>query len=356
MLKTPPALNGYTVSPREAKSARDCGKLLSMRLETSAACNLRCIYCNGETGRILSGELTLSEMKDAILQVKDLGGRSVVVIGGGEPTVYPLFKKLICFINVRKMVPVVITNGLRLTGDLCRFLYEENASVLFKLDALDEKIQDRLSGCKGTHKRIMRGIEHLFKAGFNKSETGKLRCGASFVVTALNYGEVEKVWRFCRENNLYPNLEELIPRSRAYMQTDRLWVNKEKLFALKKKLLALDRRKYGYDWLVHFPLPAHGCLQMFYSVYIACQGYVRPCADVDVRFFNVREMKIADVLKTPFFQLVRNIEKNLDGKCGKCRYGDMCHGCRGMAFTVGMNEGLNPFQAICREDPVCCRS
>lgn len=354
-MKKTPVLIGYNFSPKEANEARDHGRLLSMRLETSAACNLRCIYCNGDTGRKLPGEISLHLMKNVIRQGKSRGARSVVVIGGGEPTVYPYFRALIRYVNKKKMIPVVITNGLRLTADLCSFLYDENASVLFKLDSLDENVQDCLAAKKGAFREIMKGVENLFAKGFNKGKNGMLRCGASFVVTAINLVGIPEVWRFCRENNLYPNMEELIPRGRGHLSEKKIQVDKRELYRLKKKLLEIDRKKYGYEWNVYTPLPGHGCLQFFYSVYVTCQGYVRPCADVDIKYFNIRNTTLNEILRSPFYRVTRNIEKNLHGKCGTCNITDICHGCRGRAFSIGIHEGLDSYQAVCREDPACCR-
>jgi radical SAM protein with 4Fe4S-binding SPASM domain len=351
----PPALKGYNFLPEEARRARERDALLSMRLETSAVCNLQCIYCNGLNGKKPNREITFPIMKRIISEVKSLGGKSVVVIGGGEPTVYRYFKPLVEYINNQSMIPVIITNGLKLTPKISRFLYQQNASVLFKLDSLESNIQDILAGSKGAFNLIMKGLNNLFSAGFNRVTGKGLRCGASFVVTRENYKDIPRVWRFCRENRIYPNLEEFIPRNRGLHQIDRLWVKKEDLHRLKEELLSIDQKEYGYNWLVNTPLPGHGCLQHLYSVYISSEGYIRPCADVDVKVANVKQFTISEAIKTPFFRYMRNIEKYLTGKCFNCEHNNICIGCRGLAFSVGVNEGLGVFQAVSREDPVCCK-
>jgi len=351
--KTPPVLLGYNYSPEDAQRAGAKDRLLALRIETSNACNLRCIYCNGASGRKMHGEISFAAIKKAVAEAKDLGAESIIVIGGGEPTVYPHFISLIRYIHCKGLVPVVITNGLKLSLQMTRFLYDENASVLFKLDSLDAKTQDYLAGKKGAYKTIMQGMEKLFKVGFNKASNGKLRCGASFVVTKVNYDEIASIWRFCRKHCIYPNLEEFIPRGRGLQYSHELNVAPIRIKQLKEKLLELDQREYGYSWLVYAPLPGHGCLQHLYSIYLACDGYVRPCADVDIKFFNVREMGISKIVQTPFFKYLRTIDRHIQGKCQGCEYGKVCVGCRGKAFNVGIQEGLDMYNAISREDPVC---
>lgn len=351
--RTPPTLVGYNYTQPEIQRARQTTELLALRVETSMACNLACIYCNGNSGTAGPDEISFPVLTRVIGEARELGARSVVVIGGGEPTIYPHFGDLVGCIVKLGMVPVIISNGLNLGRDLVHFLFEHNASVLIKLDSFDEDIQDMLAGAPGAGIQIKRGLENLIAEYRDSARGSCLRAGISFVVTKLNYESIEEIWKFCRENNLYPNAEDFIPRGRGQRNAGLLHVSPEKGSQLKQRLLAFDRRNYGYDWLVHSPLACHGCLQTFYGAYLSCDGFVRPCADIDVREFNVREMTLAEIIKTPFFEYVRHIDEHLDGKCAACEYNNVCVGCRGNAFCVGRAEGLDMYQAVSREDPTC---
>ena len=57
-LSRPPILSGYNISPERAREAREHGRLLSMRTETSLVCNLKCRYCNGASGTPPPGEIS----------------------------------------------------------------------------------------------------------------------------------------------------------------------------------------------------------------------------------------------------------------------------------------------------------
>ena len=348
----PPKLIGYNYSPDEAREARDSGRLLAMRTETSLLCNLRCRYCNGVSGMVPSDEISSSTIKDVISQVRDLGAKSVVVIGGGEPTIYPDFKGIISYINNLQMIPVVITNTTTMTKYLAQFLFDNNASVITKMDSLDEKTQNWLAGSKNAYSKISKGIENLMSI-YKSKDKRNLRLGASFVTTKLNADEIPDIWRFCRNNDIYPNQEALVPRGRALDDMGNLSISAKKLHEIKLKLLQIDKNEYGYGWLVHMPLTGQGCFQHLYSIYLTSKGYVRPCADVDIKRFNVKDMKIAEILDTSFFKLVRNIEKKLSGKCGGCENLERCIGCRGIAYSQGINEGLSEEEALKREDPTC---
>ena len=277
------------------------------------------------------------------------------MIGGGEPTIYPYFRELIQYINSNEMTPVVITNTVTMTLDLAKFLYDENASVMGKLDSLTEEKQDFLANKSGTYKRIQKGLENLLHVGFATGDSQLLRLGVSFVTTLLTLDETPDIWRFCRDNNLYPNQEVLVPRGRAVVEFPHLNATMPQLHEVKRKLLEIDQEEYRYTWLVHAPLTGHGCLQHMYSIYLSSQGYVRPCADVDIKLFNVKNMPVKDILQTSFFQMAKYIDKHVQGKCGSCEYLSDCVGCRGLAFLTGINEGLGIHEAFTREDPLCAK-
>jgi len=247
----------------EAKAEGDykgCPLISSMRTETSLVCNLQCKYCNGISGTAPQGEISLGTIEDIIAQVKELGGESIVVIGGGEPTIYPGFRRLISYINRMDMIPVIITNTVTMSKDLASFLYNENSSVLIKLDSLREDRQDFLASKPETYKRIQKGLEHLIKVGFTNGSKDELRLGASFVTTTLTLDETPHIWRFCRDHNMYPNQEALVPRGRALTELLHLTPTSAQLNEVKRKLLEIDEQEYGYTWLVHAPLTGNGCL------------------------------------------------------------------------------------------------
>ncbi len=324
-----------------------------MRTETSLVCNIACRYCNGTSGKAPPGEISFEAIKDVILQSKDLGAESVVVIGGGEPTIYPYFRDLMTFINEQLMIPVVITNTTTMDRDLAQFLFDTNSSIITKLDSLQEARQDYLAGVPGTYRRIQEGFENLIAVGFNQGESETLRLGVSFVTTSLTLDETPDIWRFCRDNNMYPNQEILVPRGRALTELGEPPPTVSQIHEIKKELLEIDEQEYGYSWLVHTPLTGSGCLQHMYNVYLTTKGFIRPCADVDVELFNIKDMKIGEIIESEFFQRARHIEEYLEGKCSGCEYIPECNGCRGIAFSTGINEGLPPMEALSREDAIC---
>lgn len=351
----PPKLKGYCYSPDEAWKARDKQELLSIRIETSLRCNLDCIYCYSLSAHEIwsQREMEYTKILDVISQAHELGARSVVIIGGGEPTLYPHFKKLIKFIDSNGMTSVVFTNNTTMTRKLAKYLYSHNTSVIFKLDSLRAETQDYFARRRGTYELIMKGYQNLKDAGYsNVKDRKNLRLGASFVINRLNIAELPYLWRFCRKNSVFPNLEMMVPHGRA-RELMYLMPTREEWKKAKLDLLEIDRREFGFDWLPFTPLIGCGCLQVLYSLYLTVKGLIRPCAGIEVDFASVSTYSLKEIKNLPFFQLVRNIELHLKGKCFRCVYNHECIGCRGMAFSAGIEEGKKPSEAVCEEDPTC---
>ena len=101
-----------------------------------------------------------------IYEAKELGAKSIVVIGGGEPTIYPKFKKIIKKIYELKMIPVIFTNTQTMNKKLSNFLFKYNVSVIIKLDSLKEDVQVKMVGVKGAYNNIQKGIKNLLDAGY----------------------------------------------------------------------------------------------------------------------------------------------------------------------------------------------
>lgn len=360
-----PALLGYTYTGKEAYAARDENRLLSIRLETNRSCNLRCLYCYAQSGRRLKNELTFKELCSIIEQAKSLGVRSIVIIGGGEPTIHPKFRDLVTCIHSLDIRPVLFTNTINMTPDLAKFLYDSGASVMGKLDSLRPDLQDFLAGCNGAGEKIRIGLKNLIDAGFTQTDDPRrLRFGVSFVSCRLNLEEIEAIWHFCRERNIFPNMEVLTPTGRAKDTLADCGLTREEIRTYKLKLLEIDRTRYGYDWLPYTPLTASGCLQHLYSLYVTIEGNIRPCAPTkfdehpDLKIggiypYNIRVHSLEKIYNDELFRFVRDIDHHLEGKCGHCEYLQECIGCRGYAYSVGVNNGMAPRAALASECLQC---
>ncbi len=84
---------------------------LSINLDLTTACNYRCDHCVDMDILNTGIRYDHDRLKDALSQMADKGLRSVILIGGGEPTAYPGFGDVVRHLKERDIQIGVVTNG-----------------------------------------------------------------------------------------------------------------------------------------------------------------------------------------------------------------------------------------------------
>jgi radical SAM protein with 4Fe4S-binding SPASM domain len=324
-------LAGLEFSPEEIGEAARTGRLLSVELEMTHACNLRCVYCYAEAGRPEADEMSFAEIQDAVQQAVDLGARKVVVLGGGEPCLYPRFRDLVEHLDGLGVDTEVFTNGTMIDRGLARFLHQHRVSVVVKRNAADPAVQDALAGVPGTFDQIQGGIEALMAAGYPDAEHG---LGVQTVICRHNLAEIPKLWRWARSRGILPYFECMTTQGRA-AHTPSLDVTRDELRAVFHDLCRMDREEFGLEWTPHPPLVASRCARHLYSILIRANGDLYPCVGVAVTVGNLRRDRLAEVLRAhPVIQDLRDVYARIKGRCRRCRFNGHCYGCRGNAFQL----------------------
>jgi radical SAM protein with 4Fe4S-binding SPASM domain len=91
--------------------------------------------------------------------------------------------------------------------------------------------------------------------------------------------------------------------------------------------------------------PTRGCLAGTGFGFVSSTGTVQPCGFLQIDCGNIRTTPLEEIWKgSPVLQELRDVER-LKGKCGTCRYTDVCGGCRARAYEV-LGDALEV-------DPIC---
>ncbi len=150
---------GSNFTPEEIAATRERKGLLSMELELSRECNLRCVYCYASSGKALHNELTRAEIDNALDQAIALGARRIIVIGGGEPLMYPGVMDIMRMLRGRGIMVDLFTNGTLITPEIARELFAMGVSPVIKFNSMREEVQDALAAVPGTYKLDPGGAE-----------------------------------------------------------------------------------------------------------------------------------------------------------------------------------------------------
>lgn len=172
---------------------------LSINLDLTTACNYACDHCI-DWDTLNSGIRHNDERLRASLQeLVKRGLRSVILIGGGEPTLYPGFSQMVSFLKDHQLQIAVVTNGSR-NGIIAGAAPRLTAGdwVRLSLDAGSDGVFQAMHHPKG------RGIhldEICESAQAIKAANSEVTLGYSFVI----------VWRGAQRDQvgLVENIHEM---------------------------------------------------------------------------------------------------------------------------------------------------
>jgi len=87
---------------------------ISINLDLTSACNFSCPYCVDSRLINAGKSLTVEEVKKTIETLHSHGLRSVILIGGGEPTLHKEFEEIVRTLKSKGLQIGIVTNGSRL--------------------------------------------------------------------------------------------------------------------------------------------------------------------------------------------------------------------------------------------------
>lgn len=178
---------------------------ISINLDLTTACNYRCDHCIDWDILNTKNNHEDQVLRDSLRVMTERGLKSVILIGGGEPTVYPGFTSMVRYIKELGLQVAVVTNG------------SGNHKIMEIADCLDERDWVRLSLDSGTndtfirmHKPVNKNItlesicEWVPKI---KAKNPKFRFGFSFIVVWKGAEREEDV-------KIVENIDEIVTATR----------------------------------------------------------------------------------------------------------------------------------------------
>lgn len=335
---------GAEFSREEIEAAARDGRLLSMEIEFSLRCNFHCQYCYVEQNASSTRELSPEEIRDTILQARELGARKIIVLGG-EPMIYPRIMEMLAFIRGQGMSVEMFTNGSGITAEVARQLRTLGVQVVLKMNSFVEAVQDELAGMKGAYGIIQSAYRNLIDAGYPGDDR---LMAVSTIICAQNLPEIVPMWQWLRDRRITPYFEIITPQGNA-RDHHALDVDLDTLHKLFGELARIDRERYGIAWDPQPPLVGDRCLRHQFSCLVNAYGSVTPCVGVTIPVGNVRERKLADILHdSEVIQDLRRYTDTIRGPCAACEKAAICYGCRGAAYQL-----TGDYLA---SDPLCWRN
>jgi len=338
----------------------------------SRRCNLRCVHCYSDSeNRPYPGELSEPEGKRLIEDLAEFRV-PVILFSGGEPLMHPSIFEFIRLAVSKGIRAVVSTNGILLTQEVAARLKDAGASYVgVSIDGL-EKTNDAFRGRKGAFRASLEGIRNCVKTS--------LKVGLRLTLTKRNFKDLEGIFELVEKENIrrvcFYHLvysgrggklrEEDISHQETCHALDMImdWASSCHRKGLEKDILTVDNHADGVYLYLRMLREGRPDTEQVRKLLlwnggnssgigianIDNQGNIH--ADQfwqDYSFGNVRERKFGDIwadTNDPLMAKLKDRKPFLKGKCGRCRWLEMCNGnFRARAIAV--------YGDVWMEDPAC---
>jgi len=314
--------------------AKECSVMIylptTVFLGLSYACNMKCQHCYART-RSRSLSLTFGEVTKIVDKLKELFTCNII-LGHGEPFLYPQIFEVLDYIKKQGMNVVVMTNGLLVTNKIIAKLKDVPPHYLsVSLDYAAPHKHDRNRGVPGAWQAACNTITNLKKTGFRVKvasvvdphnpyeffdlvETAKQlnADGISFLTLRGSDTEYSDA-----DFHLYINaMKELV----KLMYTEGKYIEVHDPLLLK--YVSLD----GFDEGMRDDfIDKNRCVAGTDILSILPDGTITPCNFVDLMVGNIRTQSIANVWEnSAILQGIRNVKDNKE--CKICSAIDECAG------------------------------
>lgn len=235
-------------------------------------------------------------------QMVEAGIPAIEITGGGEPTLWPAFDKLIKnLMNAGREIGLV-TNGSNLSEDRIKLLGEACTWIRVSMDSATPEIHRKIH--RTGSDTFVRRIENIKKIAKYKNES--LILGISFIITRENYKEIEDAVQ------LYSKIEGIhhIRFSWMYDKQGTAGFKEDEIEMIKrildKQILAFSRSDflifYEKNRIEHYTEPNNfkTCYIQRFVWAIGADSKVYPCCIMkyhpDYAYADIRQMTLKEIV------------------------------------------------------------
>lgn len=313
--------------------------------ELTYACNLQCVHCLSSSGQRDTRELSTSEAKRVLDDLRDLQV-FYINIGGGEPMVRRDFFELVEHSIGNGIGVKFSTNGAFIDADKARRLTAmDYLDIQISLDGVDAATNDAVRGA-GSYDMAIRAMDNLAAANFGPFKI-------SVVVTRQNVPQLDQFKALADRYGAQLRVTRLRPSGRGVDSWDHLHPTNAQQREIYDWLMAHGEHVLTGDSFFHLnalgdPLPG---LNMCGAGRVVC--LIDPIGDVYACPFVIHdEFKAGNVRDPGGFahvwkqsELFRSLrEPQSAGACASCGAFDACQGgCMAAKFFTGLPlDGPDP--------------
>lgn len=270
---------------------------IAMTFAVTYDCQCRCVHCSaGKHKKPNMKELSTEEAKELIDESQKLG-ISILAFTGGEPLLREDIFELVSYVDKKKTLPIMFTNG--------QYLTEENVEKLFKADlyclfvSLDTPISeqhDKLRGMPGLFDDAVDGIRRM------KQKGGLVGISSYATRSGTENGLYRKLHTLGKELGVHNIiLFDGVPTGNMLKDTSEMLTfdQREEIRAFSsdifKNSITPPLSSQCWQNSIEAFLGGIGCLAANIQYYVSAYGEVSPCDFSPLSFGNIREEPLKQI-------------------------------------------------------------
>lgn len=320
--------NGFVFKEESEANNKQKLAIKSAYLHITNKCNLHCVACYSlDDNRNKCKDMSLEEIKHALLELKSVGVTKVV-FSGGEPFLRKDISDMVIYAKEVLNIPSIdiITNGTVLDCDVLEKIANHVDSIAVSIDGYSKEHPTFIRD-EGIFETVIKGVETIRDIGIK--------------VSILPTIHEKNVYNLIDYVNLAKELKVGISFSLMTCNPDEFGdyvISEENLEYIAKSILDSNE-----DYVLN-DTPLNYCLQVQEScgagktiISIDAVGNVYPCHmlhDKEFLMGNIVNNSLKDILtKSPVFDEFAKLSVESISECSECSYKYLCSsGCRARAF------------------------
>lgn len=336
--------------------------------EVTRACALACVHCRADAvHRRDPRELTTEEGFRLIEQVREFGERPpLLVLTGGDPMLRPDLAELVGFASAAGLTVALTPSGTAAAtpGRLAALKAAGLSRLAVSLDGPDPETHDVFRGVRGSYAWTMRIIGAAMALGLPLQINSTIsrmtlphleamaarvaefplalwalffliRTGRGATLEQITAEECERVLHYLYDLSLTAPFGIKTTEAPHYQRV--IWQRENQRRSGVWPAPATERRRH-----LRAPRSVNDGNGFLFVDHL---GNICPSVFLPVQRGNVRAASLVDVYRRDeIFTRLRNVNA-LRGKCGRCRFREICGGSRARAFAAT--------GALMASDPLC---
>lgn len=174
---------------------------ITVRIKPTNICGHNCWYCAYRVDNIQLGKdmverdyIPREKMMEIIDDIVDMGVKSVIFSGGGDPFFYPYLLEMVKKLSPTPVKFASLTNGARLKGEIADIFAHSGTWIRVSMDGWDDESYSFYRKVpRGEFTKVMGNMEDFKKIG------GKCYLSVTLIVDKTNYLHIYDLSRMLRE-------------------------------------------------------------------------------------------------------------------------------------------------------------